>query len=66
MPLLAHIGEPLLNEEEYNVHELPSGSNVVSVDVLSLLDNSLNDGQQADQYNIQVIFNVALIAHIKF
>lgn len=44
-PLSACIGEPLLSETEYSIHELPSGSDDISV---NNLDNSLNDGQPAD------------------
>ena len=40
--LLACIGEPLLNESEYCIHELPPGSNDISVNDLSLHDKSLN------------------------
>ena len=60
--LVARIGEPLVSEQEYNIHELPSGSDDISVNDLSLLEN---DGQQADQNDIQVTVNVALIARVE-
>ena len=59
-PLSACIGEPLLSETEYNIHELPSGSDDVSVN-----DLSVNDGQHADQNDIQVTVNAALIARVE-
>ena len=40
-PLLARIGEPLLGDGEYNIHELPSGSDDISVSDLSMLDSSV-------------------------
>ena len=38
-PLLACIGEPLLSESEYNIHELPSESDDISMNDLSLHDS---------------------------
>lgn len=68
IPLLAHIGEPLLDEGDYAIHELPSGSDDTSVNDLSLPDtsvSSINGGQRADQNDVQVTVNVALIARVE-
>ena len=65
-PLRACIGDALVIDSDYGVHELPSESDNISMNDTYFNDGSFNDGEQANQSNnIQVTVNDALLARVE-